>query len=310
VKAVNQIPTSLRAIDPKTAFRYEMNSTDYPAPTEPYAKNNIVCYTSNRNGLTSSNTRNEKTYIAEYTYTDNMETTYYYYVGYHCAAQSSCVTADTRVTLADGTQKRIDELTYDDELLVWDFYNGEYTAAPISIIYAHEEMVQPVLHLNFSDGTTVKVISSHGFFDTSANNFVYISEENVAEFIGHNFVKEDNGNYAEVTLESFKVIDELTTAYWVQTAVHNNAVTEGMLSITTPDYEGWFDYFNINDDMKYDEKHMQEEIAKYGLTSYDELSYLGSYETYVALNAQYLNILIGRGVVTMEEILELFELYV
>jgi hypothetical protein len=27
-------------------------------------------------------------------------------------------------------------------------------------------------------------------------------------------------------------------------------------------------------------------------------------------NAQYLNILIGRGVVTMEEILELFEMYI
>ena len=83
-----------------------------------------------------------------------------------------------------------------------------------------------------------------------------------------------------------------------------------MLSITTPDYEGWFDYFEITDDMKYDEEHMASEIEKYGLTTYEELAEYGTYEQYIALNCQYFNILIGRGVVTMEDILLLLELYV
>ena len=222
---------------------------------------------------------------------------------------NTCVTSDTLVTLADGTQKRVDELTYDDELLVWDFYEGKVSTAPISIIYAHEEQIYSVLHLNFSDGSTVKVISSHGFFDTSANNFVYISENNVTDFIGHSFVKVNGDTYNEVTLESFEVVEELTTAYWVQTAVHNNAITEGLLSITTPDYDGWFDYFNINDDMKYDEAHMQAEIEKYGLFTYEDLAQYGTYEQFVALNGQYMKILIGRGVVTMEEIIELLSNY-
>jgi hypothetical protein len=224
-------------------------------------------------------------------------------------SSSTCVTSDTLVTLANGTQKRVDELTYDDELLVWDFYEGKVSTAPISIIYAHEEQIYSVLYLNFSDGSTVKVISSHGFFDTSVNNFVYISENNVTDFIGHSFVKVNGDNYNEVTLESFEVVEEFTTAYWVQTAVHNNAITEGLLSITTPDYEGWFDYFNINDDMMYDEAHMQAEIEKYGLFTYEDLAQYGTYEQFVALNGQYMKILIGRGVVTMEEIIELLNSY-
>lgn len=40
---------------------------------------------------------------------------------------STCVTADTLVTLANGTQKRIDKLEYSDMLLVWDFDRGVYT---------------------------------------------------------------------------------------------------------------------------------------------------------------------------------------
>ena len=222
---------------------------------------------------------------------------------------STCITADTLVTLADGTQKRADELTYDDELLVWDFYNGCYTSAPLSILFAHEECVQAVLYLYFSDGTTAKVIQNHGFFDTAVNNFVYIGADNVDEFIGHSFIKANADTCGEVTLIGYEVIEELNTAYWVQTAVHNNAITDGMLTIVTPDYEGWFDYFNITDDMKYDEEHMRSEIEKYGLFTYEDLAEFGTYEQFVALNGQYMKILIGRGVVTMEEILALLETY-
>ena len=224
--------------------------------------------------------------------------------------ENTCVTADTLVTLADGTQKRVDQLTYDDEVLVWDFYAGKVTTAPLTVIKAHDERVYRVLYLEFSDGTVVKVIESHGFFDTAVNNFVYISESNVNEYLGHTFVKVDGETYTEVTLENYKIIEEVTTAYWIQTAVHNNAITENMLSITTPDYEGWFDYFNITDEMKYDEKHMEEEIAKYGLNTYEEFAEYGTYEQFVAFNAQYFNILIGRGVVTMDEILAIIAEYV
>ena len=41
-----------------------------------------------------------------------------------------CVTPETLVTLADGTQKRIDQVTYNDQLLVWDFNTGEYVSKP------------------------------------------------------------------------------------------------------------------------------------------------------------------------------------
>ena len=309
VEAVNQIPTSLRAIDPQTAFRYEMNANTYPAPTEPHVLNNIVCYTSNRNGLTASNERDENTYIAEYTYTDNMETTYYYYVGYHCAKQTdgSCVTPDTLVTLADGTQKRIDQVSYNDQLLVWDFYTGSYTQAPASIIWNHGVDEYTVISLRFDDGTVVNAINSHGFFDTDENNFVYITDENVKDYVGHNFVKVNGSSYKTVKLVDYTVERKVTGCYSLQSAVYNNFIVEDMFSMTTPDYEGWFDYFNINDDMKYDEEHMHSEIAKYGLTAYEDVSYLGSYELYVALNAKYLNILIGRGVVTMDEVIEMLQ---
>lgn len=220
---------------------------------------------------------------------------------------SSCVTSDTLINLADGTQKRIDHVDYQDELLVWDFYNGTYATVPASIIWNHGDAEYDVTSLYFDDGTVVEMINSHGFFDVDNNNFVYLTEENAKDYIGHSFVKVDGNSYTTVKLVDYSVERKFTGCYSIQSAVYNNFMVENMFSMTTPDYEGWFDYFNINDDMKYDEEHMNQEIAKYGLCTYDEVSYLGTYEQYVALNAQYLKILIGRGVVTMDQVIEMLE---
>ena len=222
-------------------------------------------------------------------------------------SDDSCVTGDTLVTLADGTQKRIDEISCDDILLVWDFNTGDYAYAPASIIWNHGDAEYNIASLKFSDGTVVKMINSHGFFDVDANNFVYITQSNVSDYLGHKFVKADGDSYTTVTLVDYSIEREYSGCYSIQTAVYNNFIVENMFSMTTPDYEGWFDYFNITDDMKYDEEHMRQEIEKYGLCSYEEISYLGTYEQYVALNAQYLNILIGRGVVTMDEVIAMLQ---
>lgn len=221
-----------------------------------------------------------------------------------------CVTADTLVSLADGTQKRVDQVTYEDQLLVWDFFKGEYTAAPSSIIFYHGDNMYRILKLNFADGTSTKVVNNHGFFDVEENKFVFIDELNVENYIGHNFVKVDGDSYTSVQLVSYEIFDEYTGSYSIQTAQHNNFMVENMFSITMPEFEGWFDYFEIGDGMKYDEEKMQADIEKYGLYTYEELSEYVTYEQFIAFSGPYLKVLVGRGVVSFDQILDLIEMYV
>jgi len=221
-----------------------------------------------------------------------------------------CVTSDTLVTLADGTQKEIQYVTYEDQLLVWNFFTGDYDVVPSSIIFYHGDDVYDVLSLNFSDGTTVKVINNHGFFDMDTNEWAFIHEGNAANYIGHNFVKMDGDTYTTVTLDSYSVTEEYTGSYSVQTAMHNNFMVEGMFSITLPEYEGWFDYFEIGDHLKYDEEKMQADIEKYGLYEYEEFADYVTYEQFMAFSGPYLKVLVGRGVVTYEQILDLIARYV
>ena len=232
----------------------------------------------------------------------------------HCTdgdlSASGCVSADTLILLADGTTKRIDEITYDDIVMVWSFETGTYDAAPISIIFYHGHKEHDILNLKFSDGTVLKVINDHGLYSANENNYVYISINNVENYIGHQFVKYDGNVYTTVTLLEYYATVEYTGSYCLQTAGTNNYIADGMFSLTKPDVEGWFDYFVIGGNMKYDEAQMQADIAEYGLYTYEDFIHTGiTYEQFLAFNGPYLKVLVGRGILTFERIEELIGQY-
>jgi len=226
------------------------------------------------------------------------------------ASSSSCVTPDTLVTLADGTQKRIDQVTASDMLLVWDFYKGEYASVPSAIIFNHGYGNNKVIELNFSDGTVVKAINLHQFFDAELNRFVTIDEETVAQYVGHEFIKQNGESYEAVTLTDYEVRDEYIQAYGIITALHYNVLVEGMFStdFMNEDYD-LFNYFAFGQDMKFDAEQMQADIEKYGLYTYEDFADYLTYEQFVAFNVPYFKIAVGKGVYTYEGILDLIDEY-
>ena len=218
-----------------------------------------------------------------------------------------CVTPDTLVTLADGTQKEIQHVTYEDMLLVWDFVNGKYVEMPAIVIRNHGYDNYRVLKLTFSDGTTVDVISEHGFFDVDLNEFVMIGEDNVADYIGHRFVKA-NGDFTTITLESYSVREEYTAAYSILTAIHYNCIMGEMFTLTPNVIGGnYFMPFEVGENMKYDEEKMQEDIEKYGLFTYEEFADLVTEEQFYALNAPYVKVAVGKGIITMDDLYRIIE---
>ena len=222
-------------------------------------------------------------------------------------ASSGCVTPDTLVTLADGTQKEIQHVTYEDQLLVWDFVNGEYTAMPAIVVRNHGFGDYRVLTLNFSDGTTIDVIAEHGFFDVDLNEFVMIGEENVADYVGHRFVKAD-GDFTTVVLESYSVKEEYTVAYSILTAVHYNCVLGDMFTLTPNVIGGnYFMPFEVGEEMKFDADKMQADIEKYGLFTYEEFAGLVTEEQFYALNAPYVKVAVGKGIITMDDLYRIIE---
>ena len=308
VTKVNQIPSTLKAVNPTTAFLYSMNATNYAPPTDPSAVSGAVCYTSNKNGLTASNTRKEENTVAEYTYKDNVGKIYYYYIGYHCAEQtsgsSSCVADGTLVTLANGVKKPVEKITASDQLLVWDFFNGKYTTVPATVIVNHGNDVWNVISLMFSDGTKVDAVTAHAFFDMDLNKFVLFDDKNVSDYIGHKFMKADGNSYTEVELVDYKVEKRYTGSYSLVSAKHYNFIVEDMISLTNS-VSNLLAGLEVGENMKYDQKTLIRDIMKYGVYDYKDFSDYVTEEQFMAFNGPFLKISVGKGYITYEEIVDL-----
>ena len=219
---------------------------------------------------------------------------------------SGCVTPDTLVTLADGTQKRIDEVTYSDELMVWNFYTGEYAVVRSALIQNHGYAWNNIIKLTFSDGTVTKAINEHGYFDATINEFVMITPDNAGDYVGHEFVKENGDSYTTVTLVSTEVSEEYLEAYSILSAYYYNFITDNMFSLTSPVIEtNFFMPFVVNENMTFDAEKLAEDVEKYGLYEYADFEGKIPYEVFEVLNIKFLKVAVAKGLITYDQIIEL-----
>ena len=222
----------------------------------------------------------------------------------------SCVTPDTLITLADGTQVRVDSLTGNEMLLVWNMQTGKLDFAPIMFIDSDPEAVVEVIYLYFSDGTVVKVISEHGFWDYDINKYVYLDRD-AQQYIGHSFAKQNGDVLEKVQLVDVVIEQQLTTAWSPVTEGHLCYFVNGMLSMPGG-IGGLFNIFDVNPDtMTYDEEAMMRDIETYGLFTYEELNAIVplSKEMFNLAGGAYMKISIGKGNLTMEELVTMIERY-
>lgn len=244
---------------------------------------------------------------ASHTYVVKLKTTYTI-----STTSANCITADTLITLADGTKKMVKDLLPTDLLLVFNHITGKFEAAPIILNDTEPEGNYRIINLKFNDGTVVKVVFEHGFFDLTLNEYVYIRENNAVDFIGHKFFQAEYDGMAyigkEVILVDVYITEEITTVYSPVTVQHLNYFTEGMLSMPGG-IPGLFNIFEYGDNLTYDAEQMQKDIETYGLYTYDDFKEYVPYEVYQMFLAQYFKVAVGKGMLTFDDIVDMIYYY-
>ncbi len=224
-----------------------------------------------------------------------------------------CLVEGTLVTLADGTQKKVEDLAQGDMLLAFNHFTGKYEASPLAVnIHAADPAMNcRVIYLTFSDGTKIGVITEHAFFDLDENEYVFIGEENAANYIGHRFVKVQSvgGEFVngEVTLTGFEVKEEFVRRYSPVSGLFN-VVTEGLLSFTEvingeEFVHGAANIFEYGEGLKYNEEKMQADIETYGLYTYEDFADYMTEEEFEAGPWKYYKVAVGKGLVTWYDII-------
>ena len=137
----------------------------------------------------------------------------------------ACFVEGTEITLADMSKKKVENITYDDELLVWDFDNGCFAKArPLFIMKG--QVTDEYNLIKFDDGTELKTVVDHRIFNMEKQEFTYtMDEENTP--IGTSVFKED-GSVAKIVERS--VVKEKVNYYNVITDYHMNLFANGLLT--------------------------------------------------------------------------------
>lgn len=142
----------------------------------------------------------------------------------------TCIIEGTLITLADHTKKPIEDITYDDDLLVWNFYEGKFDSAkPVWITkprLAHEYNL-----CKFSNGVEVGFVGNggnegyHRIYNDEAKAFTHTGVTETP--IGTHTFAED-GSFPE--LISQKVIKTPIRYYNIGTKEHINLFSNGILT--------------------------------------------------------------------------------
>ena len=220
-----------------------------------------------------------------------------------------CFTPDTLISLADGSMIPVKELCVGDEVLVFDHVTGEISTSPVAYISIDKAEKWETISLMFEGGVTVDVISEHGFFDLTTGGYVMINAENVSEYVGHTFAGmagADGETLGALKLVSYEFGEAGSEAYSVVTAKDLNHFANGML-VFTDGIDGLYNIFEYGEGMKYDEEAMAADIERYGLYTYEDWSDYLTYEQFLAYNAQYLKVSVGKGLITEEGIIALID---
>jgi len=147
----------------------------------------------------------------------------------------TCFIAGTQITLADGTTKAAEDITYDDSLLVWNFYTGTFdTAKPLWI---KKEELSPCYNLvTFDNGKTIgfvgpgQEIGYHRIYNNEAKQFTHtgVADTPVGTTSFDVFGQQPKIVSQEVKWERVKYYNIITDKYY--NLFTNNILTSCMLS--------------------------------------------------------------------------------
>ena len=148
-----------------------------------------------------------------------------------------CLLSGTEVTVDDEEEdedkkkrkkwkkKKIEDITYDDDLVVWDFDKGEFTTAkPLWIMETKE--TDEYYHITFEDGSYLNAVTAHRIFNLDLNKFTYMNDDKLTP-IGTRVYKED-GTITRIT--SKEKVYKVSKYHNIVTEYHLNLFANGILT--------------------------------------------------------------------------------
>jgi len=209
-------------------------------------------------------------------------------------ALAACLAAGTRITMADGSLKNVEDIKEGDLVRTFDHESGKLSSAPICLAWKGDHKERP-LCLTFASGKTLSIVGTHDLLLENTRKYVRVNEDNVASYVGERFYNVEQGNWD--ALVSYKM-GEPVEFYCPYTKGHINCVAEGLLTLPD-DVDYLVNIYELDENLKADADQLAADIAKYGLFDVTKVwPELTRYHQLIEdLGSRYYYISIGKGLI-------------
>lgn len=209
------------------------------------------------------------------------------------AEQNGCLVAGTLITMADGSQKAVEDIALGDMVRTWDFETGSFSVKPVIYIEKSKPFDYKRINVEFDDGTELGIIGQHTLFDLNARDYFVIDGEHIESSIGREVMADADGSLSRKTITNITVSKENGSAYEIVTGYDMNFVSNGVVSAEGMIIQHTF--FDVDEDYKYDAEAKANDIATYGLFTYEEFADVLTPEQFELLNGPYFKVGLAKG---------------
>jgi len=216
----------------------------------------------------------------------------------------SCILSGTAVTLADGTTKLIDDVTTEDKLMTFNFYEGKIDGNYPMYVMKHEDVLSNVITVTLDNGITLEMCDWQQFFDRDAKTYFDIDAVNYQDAIGKNILFVQNGVATTAKISNATMEVRSCTSYEIFTEYNKNFVVNGILTVEPETYlQG---VYTIGEDLKIDRTQYKKDVATYGRYTYEEFADVMTEHEFDVMNIADKKIAVGKGIVSEEWLFDLY----
>ncbi len=217
---------------------------------------------------------------------------------------NTCLVEGTKIKLANGKYKNIEDIKYTDLLSVWSYETGSLTYEyPIWIEEVHE--TNSYQKTTFSDGTVLKTAGLHQVYSLDDNKFVNIIDDNGTIKIGTRVAKEVNGKIIPVKVVKVETIYEKVKHYFVASSIYYNIISEGLITAADQVVPGitLSNMYSFGNNIKWTNERENILKSKDALFEYKDFSMI-PYYLFNGVRASEVRLFTNRGYVNKAQLME------
>lgn len=213
-------------------------------------------------------------------------------------AYYACVAKGSKISMADGTQKNVENIKAGDEVLSYNFYNGTIDSTKVLTILPGKN-IGTVFTVKLENGNKLEIVDFENLFDTDAKKYIPINIHTYQDAIGKNVMINDNGTIGTSKIISIDLEEKEVEHYTMYTEKTINYIANNIVALI-PVYFANIRY-TIGDDYKIDMSKYNEDVQKYGVYTYDDLKDVCTKDTFDKFVLKDFKAVVEKGYITFEE---------